>query len=49
VPVVELVTTIYERVVTLTREAMADEEAHLTWHPGKWFVDIGPPSAAWDT
>jgi len=50
-PVVALVTTPYERGVTLTKEAMTDVEAHLTRHPtlGKWFVDIGPLPAAWDT
>ena len=44
-PTVALVTTAYERGVTLTKEAMADVEARLTRHPtlGKWFVDIHPP------
>jgi len=44
-PAVALVTTAYERGVTLTKEAMADVEARLTRHPtlGKWFVTILPP------
>ena len=44
-PTVTLVTTAYERGVTLTKEAMAAVEARLTRHPtlGKWFVDINPP------
>jgi hypothetical protein len=44
-PQVALVTTTYERGVTLTRAAMADVEAHLTRHAtlGKWFIDIHPP------
>jgi hypothetical protein len=44
-PRVALVTTVYERGVTLTKEAMAAVEARLTRHPtlGKWFVDIPPP------
>ena len=43
-PTVTLVTTAYERGVTLTKEAMAAIEARLTRHPtlGKWFVDIHP-------
>ncbi len=43
-PVVALVTTAYERGVTLTKEAMAAVEAHLTRLPllEKWFVDITP-------
>ena len=43
-PSVALVTTAYERGVTLTREAMAAVEAHLVRHPalGKWFVDVLP-------
>ena len=50
-PVVALVSTVYERGVTLTKEAMADVEAHLTRHAtlGKWFVDIHPPAAPWDS
>ena len=44
-PTVTLVTTTYERGVTLTKAAMADVETHLTRHPtlGKWFIDIPPP------
>jgi transposase len=44
-PSVDLVTTTYERGVTLTKEAMAAVEAQLLRHPtlGKWFVDIPPP------
>jgi len=44
-PTVTLVTTAYERGVTLTKEAMAAVEARLTRHPtrGNWFVDIHPP------
>jgi len=43
-PAVTLVTTTYERGVTLTKEAMAAVEAHLTRLPQleKWFVDINP-------
>ena len=39
-----LVTTAYERGVTLTAAAMAAVEAHLTRlpHLDKWFVDITP-------
>jgi len=50
-PTVTLVTTAYERGVTLTKDAMAEVEARLTRHPtlGKWFVDIHPPSAARDS
>jgi len=50
-PTVELVTTTYERGVTLTNEAMAVVEAQLTRHPtlGKWFVDIHPPTATRDS
>jgi hypothetical protein len=46
-PVVQLVTTPYERGATLTREAMAGVEAHLTRlpHLEKWFVDITPVAA----
>ncbi len=44
-PTVALVTTTYERGVTLTKEAMAAVEARLIRHPalGTWFVDILPP------
>ena len=44
-PAVALVTTTYERGVTLTKAAMAAVEARLTRHPtlGKWFLDIHPP------
>ncbi len=44
-PTVTLVTTAYERGVTLTKAAMTAVEARLTRHPtlGKWFVDIHPP------
>jgi len=44
-PTVALVTTAYERGVTLTKEAMADLETRLTRHPtlSKWFVTIHPP------
>ncbi len=48
-PAVTLVTTVYQTGVTLTKEAMALVEAHLTRLPRleKWFVDINPgPSAA---
>ena len=50
-PAVAVVTTAYERGVTLTKEAMADVEACLTRHPalGKWFLDIHPPAAARDS
>jgi hypothetical protein len=43
-PSVTLVTTTYERGVTLTKEAMAAVATRLTRHPtlGKWFVDIHP-------
>jgi len=43
-PAVALVTTVYERGVTLTKAAMTEVEAHLTRHPtlGKWFLDIHP-------
>ncbi len=46
-PTVTLVTTAYERGVTLTKEAMATVEARLIRHPtlGKWFVDILPAPA----
>ena len=41
-PMVELVSTIYQTGVTLTKEAMDQVEAHLERLPvlGKWFVDI---------
>src|SRR5215217_3277292 len=51
-PVVEPVTTVYQRGVTLTKAAMAAVEAQLTRLPGleKWFVDIdGPALASRDT
>lgn len=43
-PVVELVTTVYETGVRLTKAAMAEIEAQMTRRPGlgKWFVDIIP-------
>lgn len=49
-PTVSLVTTVYERGVTLTKAAMAEVETHLTRHGtlGTWFVAIHPPAAAWD-
>ncbi len=51
-PVVEPVTTVYHRGVTLTKAAMAAVEAQVARLPGleKWFVDIdGPALAARDT
>jgi transposase len=50
-PSVALVTTPYERGVTLTKEAMAAVEARLIRHPtlGKWFVDIPPAPANRDS
>jgi Rhodopirellula transposase DDE domain len=50
-PSVALVTTAYERGVTLTKEAMAPVEARLVRHPtlGKWFVDILPTPAHRDS
>jgi hypothetical protein len=47
-PMVALVTTAYQRGVTLTKEAMAAVEAQLTRLPGleKWFVDIDGPALA---
>ncbi len=50
-PTVALVTTTYERGVTLTNEAMAAVESHLTRHPtlGKRFVDIHPPAVTRDS
>jgi hypothetical protein len=50
-PVVQLVTTPYQRGVTLTKAAMAGVEAHLTRLPQleKWFIDIIPgPAPAWE-
>ncbi len=46
-PQVAVVTTVYARGVTLTKEAMADVETHLTRLPQleKWFVDITPVAA----
>jgi len=43
-PVVELVTTVYETGVKLTKAAMAEIEAQIVRQPGlgKWFVDILP-------
>jgi transposase len=43
--IVELVTTVYETGVTLTKEAMQRVEAQIKRLPvlGKWFVDIVPP------
>jgi hypothetical protein len=43
-PVVELVTTVYETGVRLTKAAMAEIEAQIARRPGlgKWFVDILP-------
>lgn len=48
-PLVELVTTIYETGVRLSKDAMAQIEAHIQRLPGleKWFVEI-TPSALWD-
>ncbi len=50
-PAVALVTTVYERGITLTKDAMADVEACLTRHPtlGKWFLDIHPLPPARDS
>jgi hypothetical protein len=41
-PVVELVSTVYQTGVTLTKDAMDQVEAQLERLPtlGKWFVDI---------
>ena len=46
-PVVSLVTTVYERGVTLTKAAMGEVESHLIRLPylEKWFVDISPTRA----
>ena len=48
-PVVELVTTVYETGVSLTKAAMERIEAQIARLPGleKWFVDI-TPAALWD-
>jgi hypothetical protein len=48
-PVVELVTTIYQTGVRLSKDAMARIEAQIERLDGldKWFVDI-TPSALWD-
>jgi transposase len=50
-PAVALVTTTYERGVTLPKDAMAAVEAQLIRHPtlGKWFLDIRPPTPARDS
>jgi len=50
-PTVSLVTTTYERGVTLTKAAMAEVETQLIRHPtlGKWFIDIRPPAADRDS
>ena len=51
-PVVELVTTVYQRGVTLTKEAMVAVEAQVARVPGleRWFVDIdGPALVSRDT
>ena len=50
-PSVALVTTTYERGVTLTKEAMAAVEARLIRHPtlGKWCVDVPPAPAHRDS
>ena len=50
-PAVSLVTTTYERGVTLTKAAMAEVEACLVRHPtlGKWSVDILPSPAHRDS
>jgi len=50
-PAVALVTTVYERGVTLSKAAMARVEARLTRHPtlGKWFLDIHPPTPTRDS
>jgi transposase len=43
-PVVELVTTVYETGVKLTKAAMAEVETQIVRRPGldKWFIDIMP-------
>jgi len=51
-PVVEMVTTTYHTGVTLTKDAMAAVEDHLTRlpHLGKYFIDIRAPSpSVWET
>ena len=51
-PVVDLVTTVYQSGVKLTKEAMAEGERQLERLPNleKWFVDIiGSSSATRDT
>lgn len=50
-PTVALVTTAYERGVTLTKDAMAQVEARLIRHPtlGKWFLDILPSPTTRDS
>ena len=44
--IVELVTTVYETGVSLTKDAMQRVEAQIKRLPvlGKWFVDIVPPN-----
>jgi hypothetical protein len=46
-PVVQLVSTTYQRGVTLSKAAMADVETHLTRLPQleKWFIDINPAAS----
>jgi hypothetical protein len=51
-PVVEVVTTTYQTGVTLTNEAMAVVETHLTRlpHLGTWFIDFpSHPPQVWET
>ncbi len=45
-PVAELVTTVYQTGVKLTKQAMEQAETHLKRLPDldKWFVDIACPS-----
>ncbi len=50
-PRVERITTPYQRGVTLTKDAMADVENHLTRLPQleQWFIDSSPrASLAWE-
>ena len=50
-PVVELVTTVYQTGVKLTKQAMEQVETQLKRLPDldKWFVDIACPSpSTWD-
>lgn len=49
-PTVELITTVYETGVSLSKAEMELIEAQIVRLPGlkKWFVDI-TPSALWDT